>query len=297
MNAKIKLDLGSCPSGPTAGSRTQEWRAADGTLMHTRAFPANRFGAVKRVEVSVWSRGAGTITTRVFEGSDSAARAEAHLDSIGAIEIDDWTAPFYVPRDGYLCIDEPRMRAHIAAAYDAAGIHAIDSFLAGATFGGYGLHGGHLWTSDIQPARMRLVYADEATARAAGIAAQIVMGAFEAHPARLIDGWWCVDVSLLRYVGDCRWDAHAAHPFTAALIAWAGVSPVRTHYDLSLVPGPWRHIGTREEIDAYAAHYEATIAARAVYEPHRTCRVGTAPTSRIVSGTRRRRNARRRVSR
>jgi hypothetical protein len=198
--ATIKLKLGSCPSGPTAGTMSQQWRAADGTLIMTFAYPADRYGGVKHVDVSIWCRDGSTITARKFVGSDSAARAEAWLNTREAVEVDDWTVQFHLPSHGqtWQNVDTAARAMHIVAAYDAAGIHTNASFIAGATFGGYGLHGGHHWTSRVQPVRMRLYYTSEHEAREAAIAASIAMGCYETIMAHRPDtsGRWYIDVSL-----------------------------------------------------------------------------------------------------
>lgn len=126
--SSLHCKLGSCPSGPTAGADVQQWVCADGTLVQSVTYPADRHGRIDHVKLYKWQRDGDRVD--VF-GSSSArgvddATARNWLAAQGAVEfVEDWTAQFLrVPRIGcaFYEYDMFALRVHIGAHYNAHGI-------------------------------------------------------------------------------------------------------------------------------------------------------------------------------
>lgn len=128
-NVSIGCKLGSCPSGPTASILDQEWMLADGTLISTRTWPANRFGAVEKVRLYRWLRDGSTKELFRDAHTDGLSHRDAirWLEERGAVELADWPRSMpYVDHIGISqvwreTLREP-MAALISAWYDVRGI-------------------------------------------------------------------------------------------------------------------------------------------------------------------------------
>ncbi len=124
----LHCDLGSCPSGPTAGMNIQQWMLADGRLIQSETWPLDRHGTVDHVKLYVWSRDADLhdVFGSPFARGISREAAIRWLTEQSAVECaGDWTVTFLrVPYIGCALYEYEKrsMRAWICAWYDLRGI-------------------------------------------------------------------------------------------------------------------------------------------------------------------------------